>query len=791
MADDMGFSDTSPFGGEINTPNLAALAGSGVRYTNFYNTARCSTTRASLLTGQYSHNVGIGALPSTNYNYSNGGTMPGYSGWFAGTDPQAPDYVPTLPEVLKTAGYDTSMSGKWHLTRTSTINSGPNGTWPIDKGFDRFYGTMEGAKDYFEPTWLVDSDTPQTFEDTNNLPADYFYTNAISARGAQFIRDEVADGDSNPFFHYHAFYAPHFPLQAPANAQDAQGNNLVAKYQAIYSQGWDQLRTSRLASQIAQGIFSPGTPLSDKADSSAGIPDWNALSQSQKDNLILRMSVYAAQVELLDQGVGNLIDAVRDPNGDGDTSDSVEDNTLFVFLSDNGAVGGGGFSGTGSISNWNNASSGINVKYGNGWANLSDTPFRKYKGDTYEGGIASPLIISGYGVNQGLEGSVNTTGIGHVIDLAPTFMELAGATYPAAADASELEGESLVGTFDGSSVDFSGRDVFFEHEGNRGVRSGNWKLVANKDSSQYELYDLATDRAESTDLSTVYPDKQIELRKKWEAWAIRNMVANPLEANAGAPDLSNQSIDWTGQGKPEVDPIAIYTLDTGLASSDVDLSSAASNITLGGPILHSTISNTLRAEGGNPLNNTLALANANDFIAEFTITAVEGIDLGSLEYTAVFNLMDAGETGTLVLRSSEDLFSTDLASTTNTGTGSQDIPVTVDLSSFTDVTEVTFRFYFLGVNSSANERTRVEGPITLFPPVLPEGDLDGDGDVDAADFVLFQRSGSSPADFVRWQSNYGQAGFASTNGVIPEPSTMLLTITAGLIWNSQKLFQTK
>ena len=557
MADDMGFADTSPFGGEINTPNLAQLAGDGVRYTNFYNTARCSTTRAALLTGQYSHNVGMGALPSTNYNFNNGGTMPGYSGWFAGSDPQAPDVVPTLPEIMKSAGYDTTMSGKWHLTRTSTINSGPNGTWPTNKGFDRFYGTMEGAKDYFSPTWIVDSDTPQTFEDSASLPADYFYTNAISQRGAQFIRDEYADADSNPFFHYHAFYAPHFPLQAPANATDAQGNNLVAKYQAIYSQGWDQIRQDRFASQVAQGLFPAGTTLSDKSQSDGGIPDWSLLSSSQRDDLILRMAVYAAQVEILDQGVGELIDAVRDPLGDGTgpgfDSDNQMDNTLFVFLSDNGAVGGD-WNGQGSIDNWDNASSPTQVRYGTGWANLSDTPFRKFKTDTYEGGITSPLILSGYGVNQALKGSVDTASIGHVIDLAPTFMELGDATYPAGADASELEGQSLVGTFNGSNADFTAREVYFEHEGNRGMRWGKWKLVAPNGSSNYELYDLSVDRTELNDLSDAMPDVEREMRLKWEAWAIRNQVANPDESNAGSPFLSHTEIDWLSQDEgPERD----------------------------------------------------------------------------------------------------------------------------------------------------------------------------------------------------------------------------------------------
>ena len=798
MADDMGFADTSPFGGEINTPNLAALAGTGVRYTNFYNTARCSTTRASLLTGQYSHNVGMGALPSTNYNFNNGGTMPGYSGWFAGTDPQSPDVVPTLPEVLKTAGYDTSMSGKWHLTRTSTINSGPNGTWPTDKGFDRFYGTMEGAKDYFDPTWLVDSDTPQTFEDTSTLPSDYFYTNAISSRGADFIRDEYADADSNPFFHYHAFYAPHFPLQAPANAQDAQGNNLVAKYQAIYSAGWDTLRDDRLANQIAQGIFALGTPLSDRSASDSGIPDWSSLTQPQKDDLILRMAVYAAQVELLDQGVGKLIDAVRDPAGDGtgpgNDSDNMMDDTLFVFLSDNGAVGGD-WDGSGNISNWDNAASATGVRYGTGWANLSDTPFRRFKTDTYEGGIASPLIVSGYGVDGTLAGSVNTSDIGHVIDLAPTFMELGGATYTG--DASELEGQSLVGTFDGSGADLTQRDVFFEHEGNRGVRSGKWKLVAPNGSSEYELYDLLADRAESNDLSGDNPDKTRELRLKWEAWAIRNQVATPEQDNAGSPFLSNTEIAWLSVGAdPSV--VGLYSFGSDLTSADTHIESTASEISLGSKILHSTVSSTIRAEGNDPLNETFANADANGFTADFTLFSDAGVNLDRLTFIARFNGMDTGESGTLVLRTSADSFAANLARVTNGDTpGTTDIPVEIDLSDFTGVTDLTFRFYFLGVNDAVNERTRIVGPITLFADVLP-GDFNGDGVVDTADYAVWREnlggaevdgvlSGNGnggvvdASDYEIWRSNYGatrSSGDSVGQASTPEPASVFSAAVA-------------
>ncbi len=545
MADDMGFSDTAPYGSEIETPNVSELANQGVRYTRFYNTSRCTTTRASLLTGQYSHNVGMGWLPSTNHNFQNGGTMPGYSGWFAGFDPQAPDNVPTLPEILKTAGYDTYMTGKWHLTRTATIDSGPNGTWPFELGFDKFYGTMEGAKDYFLPVDLVDSDTAAVFEDTSMLPNDFFYTNAISERAAAFIRDEVADGDTAPFFLYHAFYAPHFPLQAPMDAEDENGNNLVAKYQAIYSAGWEVMRANRLTRQIAEGLFPSGTTLSDRDDSDAGIPNWNSLTTTQRDDLILRMAIYAAQVELLDQGIGSILDAIRDPNNDGDESDSIEANTLICFFSDNGAVGGD-WNGTGNISNWFNSASATNIRYGTGWANVSDTPFRRFKTDTYEGGITSPFIVSGGPVDSMLAGAVDTTTVGHVIDLVPTAMELAGADYPSDANETELEGTSLRSSFSGNGLTSQPRKLFFEHEGNRGVVDGNWKLVAENGGSDYQLFEFSVDRNEDSDLSDIRPDVQRDLRLDWEEWAIRNQVATPEQSNAGSPFLSNSEVGWIG-----------------------------------------------------------------------------------------------------------------------------------------------------------------------------------------------------------------------------------------------------
>ena len=315
----------------------------------------------------------------------------------------------------------------------------------------------------------------------------------------------------------------------------------MQKYQAIYASGWEVIRANRLASQIAMQLFPTGTQLSDPDDSDSGIPNWNSLNSSQRDEMILRMAVFAAQVEILDQGVGRILDAVRDPNNDGDTSDSIESDTLIVFISDNGAVGGGGWDGTGNISNWDNAGSAIDVRYGTAWANVSDTPFRKFKSDTYEGGISSPCIVSGYSVNPALAGTIDSTNQAHIIDMMPTFMELAGASYPAEADETELEGKSLLPAFNGDLV--ADRPLFFEHEGNRGAICENWKLVAPNGDDDYELYDLATDRIESVDLQQLRPGLQRDMRIQWEEWGRTKHGCYPKSIQCGLA-ISFQRRDW-------------------------------------------------------------------------------------------------------------------------------------------------------------------------------------------------------------------------------------------------------
>ena len=469
MADDLGFSDVGCYGSEIPTPNLDSLAEAGQRFTSFSNTSRCCPSRASLMTGQYSHQAGIGDM-----NYRDSG--PGYRGQLLAD-------VPTLPELLKQQGYSTCMIGKWHLTRSQTINGGPNGSWPFQRGFDRFYGSMEGAKNYFGPTWFYDNSSEvEAFDDS------FFYTNAISERAATWIAEQPND---TPLFLYAAFYAPHFPLQAPADR--------IARHRGNYLAGWDELRQQRLTRQKGLGIVPSDTQLSPRPDD---VPAWSKLSEKQKDELDLRMATYAAQVELLDEGVGRLLKALRD-NG-------RMENSLIIFLSDNGAASSGGVFGAGPIDKVGTPQAPVKTTYGKGWATLSNTPYRMHKANTHEGGVMAPLII--HRPERDFTERSICTDVAHIIDVAPTALAATGADL----SDFQFEGIDLLSDKRGPSD-----AVFYEHEKSRAVRQGDWKLVNRGKSKDWELYNLSKDRTELNNLAEQQPDRVESMNQLWLTWAKR------------------------------------------------------------------------------------------------------------------------------------------------------------------------------------------------------------------------------------------------------------------------------
>ena len=479
LVDDMGYADIGSYGGEIQTDALDALANNGVRYTRFYNTGRCTPTRASLLTGRYPHDVGVGHLNSDR-------GLAGYRGTIEAA-------ATTLPEALSPAGYQTFMVGKWHLSRNVTS---PDGTWPHQRGFDRFYGSMEGAKNYFSPSFMFDLTKNGPVVPVNTFPNDYFYTEDISTHAADFITQ--AD-PSRPLFMYVAFYAPHFPLQAPQAKTDEY---LQA---GTYANGWDPIRSQRLANQIALGINMPGAQLTPRP---SDVPSWSSLSASKRAEMELRMSVYAAQVELMDEGVARIVSALR--------ASGRYDDTMILFCSDNGAVSGGGFDGTGN--SVGQPSAPVNTRYGNAWANASNTPHRQYKSRNHEGGISTPLIVHWPdGIAPARRGSIDTSSRGHIIDIMPTVLDLAGV-----APEPEVAGVSLAPTFTGNGNFDNGRMMYWEHEGRRAVSDGDYKAVAIGPGSSWELYDIVADRIESQDLAgqSSMRARLDALVASWEAWAV-------------------------------------------------------------------------------------------------------------------------------------------------------------------------------------------------------------------------------------------------------------------------------
>jgi arylsulfatase A-like enzyme len=379
MADDMGWSDIGCFGGEIATPHLDDLAARGVRWTQFYDGARCCPTRAQLLTGLYAHQAGIGFMEPTNAYNAPFKHIPEYQGFLHRR-------CLTLAEVLRVAGYQTFIAGKWHVGAAA-------GQRPLDRGFERFFGLYGGACSFFFPRegQIVDQDQPLW-----PLPDDFYTTDYFARRAADFVGQAQRD---RPFFLYLAFTAPHWPLHAWP--QD------IAKYRGKYRDGWQTLRERRLQRQKELGLFPPELELSPVH------PDALQWTTEDADDMDLRMAVYAAMVDRMDQGIGQVIAALRETGR--------EENTLVMFLSDNGACAEPIGKGKPDALRADHPRSFQGVLLP--WANASNTPFRQFKHWTHEGGIATPLIACWPGRIPA--GSINRKQVGHVIDLMPTVVELA------------------------------------------------------------------------------------------------------------------------------------------------------------------------------------------------------------------------------------------------------------------------------------------------------------------------------------------------------------------------------
>ncbi len=498
LNDDMGYSDIGCYGGRIDTPNLNRLASGGVRFTQFYNTARCCPSRASLLTGLHPHQADVGHMIADD-------DIDGYRGDLSRN-------AVTIAEVLKPSGYATYMSGKWHVSKSLT----EPGNWPNQRGFDDYYGIISGASSYFNPWTLIRND--EVVEDDS---PDFYLTDAISDAAARQIRTHSAENPEQPFFQYLAYTAPHWPLHAlPAD---------IAKYRGCYDQGWDRLREQRLQRMIKMGILRDDSELTDRDPSQ---PAWE--DAQHKSWQARRMEVYAAQIDRMDQGIGRVISALAETG--------QLDNTLILFLADNGGCAEELTSETTFIQASKDITcDGRDIKLGNDpdvfpgaddtfqsygvpWANVSNTPFREYKHWVHEGGIATPLIAHWPG-GIAARNELRHTPM-QLPDVMATCLDVAGASYPQTYQGRSiqpLEGYSLCPCFDNDTSD---REcLFWEHEGNSAIRQGTWKLVC-KYPGDWELYNMDEDRCEIHDLADQYPKRVEELAGLYRKWADRCGVMN-------------------------------------------------------------------------------------------------------------------------------------------------------------------------------------------------------------------------------------------------------------------------
>ena len=487
LADDMGYSDIGCYGGEIETPNLDALADHGLRFTQFYNTARCCPTRAALMTGLHQHQTGIGHMTETPQGPRKD-DRPAYQGYLN-------RHCVTMAEVLQPAGYHTYMAGKWHL--------GYHGKekWPRQRGFEHFYGSIAGVTSYFKPQGRRGVMLENEKLDPP-LDPDYYTTDVFTDYALRFIEEQ---DDDAPFFLYLAYTAPHWPLHA--RQEDIQ--KYVGKYRDI---GWDRLRQQRLRKQKQLGIVDQATTLPPR---DKGVRAWNKLTDQQKEQLDYRMAVYAAMVDRMDQNIGRLVASLKDQE--------KLDNTLLVFLSDNGGcaepykdLGGGRFS------DINDPDQSGAISYGQGWANASNTPFQKFKVFSHEGGISTPLVIHWPAGLKTTPGTI-TSHPSQLIDLMPTILEVTGADYPerfADHPIHPLEGNSLARLLNGEACQ-PAPWMYWEHSGHKAVRHGDFKALLPRREKAWQLYHLANDRQETINLASTEPARLAKMAAKWQTWADR------------------------------------------------------------------------------------------------------------------------------------------------------------------------------------------------------------------------------------------------------------------------------
>ena len=516
MADDVGFSDLGCYGSAIQTPNLDALAMGGVRFTQFYNTSRCCPTRASLLTGLYPHQAGIGHMTWTDR---------GLEGYHATLN----NHCATIAEVLRADGYRTYMAGKWHVTRFDGPEADPS-QWPVQRGFEKFYGTIKGSGSFYDPISLCRQNTFITPEnDPEYRPQEFYYTDAISDNAVKFLQKHEAESADKPFFLYVAYTAAHWPMQALEKD--------IAKYKGKFDGGYEPERQARLQRLKELGL------IDSKWDAAPTVGDWNAVDKKWEARC---MEVYAAMLDNMDQGIGRIVRELK-------RSGQLE-NTVIFFLQDNGACaedngrrpvkkspakkfqpmrpdelqtvaqphqtrdGRPVRKGPGVMP----GGADTFVAYGENWANVSNTPFREYKHWVHEGGISTPLIVHWpAGIPSRRNGKLETQP-GHLIDIMATCVALSGANYPKELHGEKikpLQGVSLLPALEGKDLKRP-EPIFWEHESNRAVREGNWKLVAKADQA-WELYDMEQDRTEMHNLAAANPAKVKALAAKWDAWAAR------------------------------------------------------------------------------------------------------------------------------------------------------------------------------------------------------------------------------------------------------------------------------